>query len=114
MELSAETTVDERESAVIDIGKFTFGIDFTRGDFRIIAAIGILGNALHNRFAPCPGEHLAILVERLAIGADAESIVTHRKGVGNGLEQACFDQSPDWRPREIPLGDGRTLILEDS
>ena len=25
-----------------------------------------------------------------------------------------FDQSPDWRPEEIPLGDGRTLILEDS
>ncbi len=25
-----------------------------------------------------------------------------------------FDQSPDWRPEEIPLGDGRTLVLEDS
>ena len=25
-----------------------------------------------------------------------------------------FDQSPDWKPEEIPLGDGRTLVLEDS
>jgi len=31
-----------------------------------------------------------------------------------GAEPECFDQSPDWRPEEIPLGDGRTLILEDS
>ena len=29
-------------------------------------------------------------------------------------EPDSFDQSPDWRPEEIPLGDGRTLILEDS
>jgi len=26
----------------------------------------------------------------------------------------CFDQRPDWRPEEVPLGDGRILILEDS
>jgi hypothetical protein len=25
-----------------------------------------------------------------------------------------FDQSPAWQPEEVPLGDGRTLILEDS
>ena len=25
-----------------------------------------------------------------------------------------FDQSPTWQPEEIPLGDGRVLILEDS
>ena len=25
-----------------------------------------------------------------------------------------FDQSPTWQPEEIPLGDGRTLVLEDS
>ena len=29
-------------------------------------------------------------------------------------EPDSFDQSPDWKPEEIPLGDGRTLILEDS
>jgi hypothetical protein len=29
-------------------------------------------------------------------------------------EPDSFDQSPDWRPEEIPLGDGRTLVLEDS
>jgi hypothetical protein len=31
-----------------------------------------------------------------------------------GAEPECYDQSPDWRPVEIPLGDGRTLVLEDS
>jgi hypothetical protein len=25
-----------------------------------------------------------------------------------------FDQSPTWQPEEILLGDGRTLVLEDS
>jgi hypothetical protein len=25
-----------------------------------------------------------------------------------------FDQSPAWQPKEIPLGDGRVLVLEDS
>jgi hypothetical protein len=25
-----------------------------------------------------------------------------------------FDQSPTWQPEEIPLGDGRFLVLEDS
>ena len=25
-----------------------------------------------------------------------------------------FDQSPAWMPEEIPLGDGRTLVLESS
>ena len=25
-----------------------------------------------------------------------------------------FDQSPAWQPEEIPLGDGRTLVLENS
>lgn len=29
-------------------------------------------------------------------------------------EPDSFYQSPDWRPEEIPLGDGRTLVLEDS
>jgi hypothetical protein len=31
-----------------------------------------------------------------------------------GADPECYDQSPDWRPVEIPLGDGRTLVLEDS
>jgi hypothetical protein len=31
-----------------------------------------------------------------------------------GAEPECFDQSPNWKPQEIPLGDGLTLILEDS
>jgi hypothetical protein len=31
-----------------------------------------------------------------------------------GAEPECFDQSPNWKPQEIPLGDGYTLILEDS
>ena len=31
-----------------------------------------------------------------------------------GAEPEYFDQSPAWQPKEIPLGDGRTLILEDS
>jgi len=35
-----------------------------------------------------------------------------RKPVGDDSRQ--YDQSPTWRPTEIPLGDGRTLILEDS
>jgi hypothetical protein len=25
-----------------------------------------------------------------------------------------FDQRPTWRPEEIPLDDGRALVLEDS
>jgi len=25
-----------------------------------------------------------------------------------------YDQSPAWKPREIPLGDDRTLVLETS
>ena len=25
-----------------------------------------------------------------------------------------YDQSPAWKPREIPLGDGRTLVLDSS
>ena len=25
-----------------------------------------------------------------------------------------FEQSSAWQPKEIPLGDGRTLVLEDS
>ncbi len=29
-------------------------------------------------------------------------------------EHDPFDQSPVWQPEEIPLGDGRILILEDS
>ena len=29
-------------------------------------------------------------------------------------EPAPFDQSPTWRPKEIPLGDGSTLVLENS
>ena len=29
-----------------------------------------------------------------------------------GAESECFDQSPAWRPEEIPLGDGRTLVLD--
>jgi hypothetical protein len=27
-------------------------------------------------------------------------------------EPDSFDQSPDWKPQEIPLGDGRTLVLD--
>ena len=26
----------------------------------------------------------------------------------------CFDQSPAWQPEEIPLGDGRILVLDDT
>ena len=29
-------------------------------------------------------------------------------------ELESFDQSPAWQPKEIPLGDGRTLVLDDS
>ena len=35
-----------------------------------------------------------------------------RKAVGDDSRQ--YDQSPAWSPKEIPLGDGLTLILEDS
>jgi hypothetical protein len=35
-----------------------------------------------------------------------------RKPVGDDSRQ--YDQSPAWQPTEIPLGDGLTLILEDS
>jgi hypothetical protein len=31
-----------------------------------------------------------------------------------GAEPESFDQSPAWQPKEIPLGDGRVLVLEDS
>ena len=31
-----------------------------------------------------------------------------------GAEPECFDQSPTWQPKEISLGDGRTLVLDDS
>ena len=31
-----------------------------------------------------------------------------------GAEPECYDQSPVWQPKEIPLGDGRTLVLDDS
>ncbi len=37
-----------------------------------------------------------------------------RKGHPTGAEPECFDQSPDWQPKEISLGDGRTLVLDDS
>jgi hypothetical protein len=30
------------------------------------------------------------------------------------MEPGPFDQSPTWQPEEIPLGDGRVLVLEDS
>jgi hypothetical protein len=29
-------------------------------------------------------------------------------------EPGPFDQSPAWQPEEIPLGDGRTLVLDDT
>jgi hypothetical protein len=29
-----------------------------------------------------------------------------------GAEPESYDQSPDWRPEETPLGDGRTLVLD--
>ena len=29
-------------------------------------------------------------------------------------EPESYDQSPAWQPKEIPLGDGRILILDDS
>jgi hypothetical protein len=29
-----------------------------------------------------------------------------------GAEPECSDQSPDGKPEEIPLGDGRTLVLD--
>ena len=32
----------------------------------------------------------------------------------SGAEPECYDQSPVWQPKEIPLGDGRTLVLDDS
>ena len=31
-----------------------------------------------------------------------------------GAEPVCYDQSPTWQPKEIPLDDGRTLVLDDS
>jgi hypothetical protein len=30
------------------------------------------------------------------------------------VETASFDQSATWQPEEIPLDDGRILILDDS
>jgi hypothetical protein len=29
-------------------------------------------------------------------------------------ELESFDQSPAWQPKEIPLGDGRILVVDDS
>ncbi|MBT8037341.1 MAG: hypothetical protein KJO21_07330 [Verrucomicrobiae bacterium] len=43
---------------------------------------------------------------------DLNGFNQERKPVGGDFRQ--YDQSPDWCPIEIPLGDGRTLILEDS
>jgi hypothetical protein len=31
-----------------------------------------------------------------------------------GAEPDCDDQSPTWQPVEIPLDDGRILVLDDS
>ncbi|MEJ6644600.1 MAG: hypothetical protein QNL33_15225 [Akkermansiaceae bacterium] len=31
-----------------------------------------------------------------------------------GAEPDCYDQSSTWQPEEIPLGDGRILVLDDS
>ncbi len=31
-----------------------------------------------------------------------------------GAEPECFDQSPTWQPVEIPLGDDRILVLDES
>ena len=31
-----------------------------------------------------------------------------------GAETESYDQSATWQPEEIPLGDGRTLVLDDS
>jgi hypothetical protein len=31
-----------------------------------------------------------------------------------GAEPEYYEQSPAWQPKEIPLGDGRTLVLDDS
>jgi hypothetical protein len=31
-----------------------------------------------------------------------------------GAEPESYDQSPTWQPKEIPLGDGRILLLDDS
>jgi hypothetical protein len=31
-----------------------------------------------------------------------------------GAEPEYYDQSPVWQPKEIPLGDRRTLVLDDS
>ena len=35
-------------------------------------------------------------------------------GTPAGAELESYDQSPTWQPEEIPLGDGRTLVLDDS
>jgi hypothetical protein len=32
----------------------------------------------------------------------------------SGPDEDDVDQRPSWQPQEIPLGDGRTLVLEDS
>jgi len=32
----------------------------------------------------------------------------------SGSEPDGFDQSPAWQPGEIPLGDGRILVLDDT
>jgi hypothetical protein len=31
-----------------------------------------------------------------------------------GAVPECFDQSPAWRPEEIPIDDGHVLVLDDS
>ena len=31
-----------------------------------------------------------------------------------GAESDYYDQSPAWQTKEIPLGDGRNLVLDDS
>jgi len=30
------------------------------------------------------------------------------------VEVESYDQSPTWQPVEVPLGDGRILVLDDS
>lgn len=37
-----------------------------------------------------------------------------RHPTGTEAEHEPFDQTPPWQPVEVPLGDGRILVLDDS
>ena len=84
---SAILTIRRGELAVIDRSKLAFRVNAARGDFRGVTCIRIFRNALHNCLAPCSGNDFPFSIKCVTISTNAECIVTHRKGVGDGFKK---------------------------